>query len=129
MWTPGIEEEDNELRRSSSRIGLGSKLEELRRRERELELEEMLQALDLDRDGKVSLNDFIRLLILDQVEEDSGETDGQEDGSRETSKSAPSGEEANGRASSIEGKNTTVNIETGEDNVYQTRSSKGCLIM
>ena len=129
MWTPGSEEEDSELRRSSSRIGLGSKLEELRRRERELELEEMLQALDLDRDGKVSLNDFIRLLILDQAEEHSGETDGREEGSRETSKNTPSGEDSNGRASSIERKDTTVNIEAGEDNVYQTRSRKGCSIM
>jgi hypothetical protein len=129
MWTPGNEEEDNELPRSSSRIGLGSKLEELRRRERELELEEMLNALDLDRDGKVSLNDFIRLLILDQVEEDSGQTEGQEEGSKKTSKKAPSGEDANGRASSIDRKDTTVNIEAGEENVYQTRSRKGCLIM
>ena len=28
----------------------------------------MLQALDLDGDGKVSLDDFIRLLILDETE-------------------------------------------------------------
>ena len=126
---PGTEEEGNELRRSSSRIGIGSKLEELRRRERELELEEMLQALDLDRDGKVSLNDFIRLLILDQVEEETGKTEGHLEDPNEANKNARSSADANGLASSVERKDTNVNIEDTEENVCQTRTSKGCLVM
>ena len=92
LWTPSAEDdieddESMELKRSSSRIGLGSKLEELRRRERELELEEMLQALDLDRDGKVSLNDFIRLLILDQVEEEADNEEVDNDEAKKRGKS------------------------------------------
>ena len=130
VWIPGEEDEIDDLTRSSSRMGLGSKLEELRRRERELELEEMLQALDLDRDGKVSLNDFIRLLILDteeeleskEVEEGMNNCGNEEDD--ENGKTRRRGEDANGRASSIERKNTIVHHqETAQER------TKGCLIM
>ena len=132
VWIPGEEDEIDDLTRSSSRMGLGSKLEELRRRERELELEEMLQALDLDRDGKVSLNDFIRLLILDtDVEEEEENKEGEErmnnDGNEdddENGKTRRRGEDANGRASSIERKNTIVHHqETAQER------TKGCVIM
>ena len=131
MWTPSSEDaieddESLELRRSSSRIGLGSKLEELRRRERELELEEMLQALDLDRDGKVSLNDFIRLLILDQVEEetDNDEVDNDEAKKRPKSKDKANGEDTNGHKSSKERKDNN----SEDSNEYRSRH-KGCIIM
>ena len=132
VWIPGEEDEIDDLTRSSSRMGLGSKLEELRRRERELELEEMLRALDLDRDGKVSLNDFIRLLILDtDVEEEEENKEGEErmnnDGNEEddeNGKTRRRGEGANGRASSIERKNTIVHHqETAQER------TKGCVIM
>ena len=132
VWIPGEEDEIDDLTRSSSRMGLGSKLEELRRRERELELEEMLQALDLDRDGKVSLNDFIRLLILDtDVEEEEENKEGEErmnnDGNEdddENGKTRRRREDANGRASSIDRKNTIVHHqETAQER------TKGCVIM
>ena len=131
VWTPGEEDEIDDLTRSSSRMGLGSKLEELRR-ERELELEEMLQALDLDRDGKVSLNDFIRLLILDteeeleskEVEEGMNNCGNEEDD--ESGKTRRRGEDANGRASSIERKNTIVHHQ---ENASHQGRTKGCLIM
>ena len=130
VWIPGEEDEIDDLTRSSSRMGLGSKLEELRRRERELELEEMLRALDLDRDGKVSLNDFIRLLILDtDVEEEEENKEGgmNNDGNEEddeNEKTRRRGEGANGRASSIERKNTIVHHqETAHER------TKGCVIM
>ena len=132
VWIPGEEDEIDDLTRSSSRMGLGSKLEELRRRERELELEEMLRALDLDRDGKVSLNDFIRLLILDtDVEEEEENKEGgmNNDGNEEddeNGKTRRRGEDANGRASSIERKNTIVHHQ--ETASHQGRT-KGCLIM
>ena len=134
VWIPGEEDEIDDLTRSSSRMGLGSKLEELRRRERELELEEMLRALDLDRDGKVSLNDFIRLLILDtDVEEEEENKEGEErmnnEGNEEddeNGKTRRRGEDANGRASSIERKNTIVHHQ--ETASHQGRT-KGCLIM
>ena len=134
VWIPGEEDEIDDLTRSSSRMGLGSKLEELRKRERELELEEMLRALDLDRDGKVSLNDFIRLLILDtDVEEEEENKEGEEgmnnDGNEEddeNGKTRRRGEDANGRASSIERKNTIVHHQ--ETASHQGRT-KGCLIM
>ena len=132
VWIPGEEDEIDDLTRSSSRMGLGSKLEELRRRERELELEEMLQALDLDRDGKVSLNDFIRLLILDtdveeeeenKEEEERMNNDGNEEDD-ENRKTRRRREDANGRASSIERKNTIVHHqETAQER------TKGCVIM
>ena len=32
----------------------------------EVEIEEMLKALDLDHDGKVRMDDFVRLLVNDQ---------------------------------------------------------------
>ena len=131
LWTPGTEEdiEDDvslELRQSSSRMGLGSKLEELRRRERELELEEMLQALDLDRDGKVSLNDFIRLLILDQVEEetDNEETENDENKERSKLKDTSNGEDTNGHTSAMDRKD--INIEDTNENRSR---HKGCIIM
>ena len=131
LWTPSAEDdieddESMELKRSSSRIGLGSKLEELRRRERELELEEMLQALDLDRDGKVSLNDFIRLLILDQVEEetDNDEVDNDEAKKRPKSKDKANGEDTNGHKSSKERKDNN----SEDSNEYRSRH-KGCIIM
>ena len=132
VWIPGEEDEIDDLTRSSSRMGLGSKLEELRKRERELELEEMLRALDLDRDGKVSLNDFIRLLILDtDVEEEEENKEGgmNNDGNEEddeNGKTRRRGEDANGRASSIERKNTIVHHQ--ETASHQGRT-KGCLIM
>ena len=131
LWTPSSEDaieddESLELRRSSSRIGLGSKLEELRRRERELELEEMLQALDLDRDGKVSLNDFIRLLILDQVEEETENDEVDDNGTAKQSKSKgkTNGEDTNGRTSSIDRKNSDL-----EDSNESRSRHKGCIIM
>ena len=130
VWIPGEEDEIDDLTRSSSRMGLGSKLEELRKRERELELEEMLRALDLDRDGKVSLNDFIRLLILDtdvEEEEENKEEGRNNDGNEEddeNGKTRRRGEGANGRASSIERKNTIVHHqETAQER------TKGCVIM
>ena len=132
VWIPGEEDEIDDLTRSSSRMGLGSKLEELRKRERELELEEMLRALDLDRDGKVSLNDFIRLLILDtdvEEEEENKEEGRNNDGNEEddeNGKTRRRGEDANGRASSIERKNTIVHHQ--ETASHQGRT-KGCLIM
>ena len=132
VWIPGEEDEIDDLTRSSSRMGLGSKLEELRKRERELELEEMLRALDLDRDGKVSLNDFIRLLILDtdvEEEEENKEEGMNNDGNEEddeNGKTRRRGEDANGRASSIERKNTIVHHQ--ETASHQGRT-KGCLIM
>ena len=113
------EDGGSELVRSSSRIGIGSRLEDIRRRERELELEEMLQALDLDRDGKVSLDDFIRLLVLDQ---------GNVDGENETTKSnkaPPTEDESNGVCSSTDRRGTTV-VE--RDNESESRH-RGCILM
>ena len=92
----------------------------------------MLRALDLDRDGKVSLNDFIRLLILDTEEElegkevEEGMNNGGNEEDDENGKTRRRGEDANGRASSIERKNTIVHHQ--ETASHQGRT-KGCLIM
>ena len=116
---PG-EEEDNELRRSSSRMGIGAKIEELRRRERELELEEMLQALDLDQDGRVSLNDFIRLLILDQVEVHEGDSNVEAEEPNESINNDPTGEDKI--------KSKEVDPVSADENQCNSRT-KGCALM
>lgn len=120
------EDGGSQIGRSASRMGFGSRLEDIRRRERELELEEMLQALDLDRDGKVSLNDFIRLLILDQ-------NDGGDEGvnrpveTQKSNKKTPTSEDANEITSSNERKEAVIqNVE--DENEYRSRP-KGCFIM
>ena len=123
---PPSEDGGSEMGRSSSRMGLGSRLEDIRRRERELELEEMLQALDLDQDGKVSLNDFIRLLILDQNGVGEEETNRRVE-AKDSNKNTPTREDTNDITSSNERKRTIIqNVE--DDNEYQSRT-KGCFLM
>ena len=90
----GIAVGGNDGRRSRGG-GWSKRLEEIRQREVELELEEMLTALDLDKDGKVSLDDFIRLLIIDQPNGRGGDAHEEEvhnNGKRNSSSSRDSGE-------------------------------------
>ena len=134
MLSPDNDEgcSEKETRRSSSRnLGFGSRLEDIRARERELELEEMLQALDLDGDGKVSLDDFIRLLVLDQNNENNiandEETGGVQtkEGRDETMNDCESTQGDDGTASN---RNTNIANTVEEENEYQHRP-KGCLLM
>ena len=123
ILTPA-EDRVSELGRSASRMGLGARYVDIRRRERELELEEMLQALDLDRDGKVSLNDFIRLLILDQNDEGD---EGINVETKERNKNTPTGDDAND-ITSPKDRNRTMNQNLEDEDEYQSRP-KGCSLM
>ena len=94
----------------------------------------MLQALDLDGDGKVSLNDFIRLLVLDQDEEETvenpknGETEGEVE--EQSNKARLSCGEINETPSSADRKTTITNNSIDEDEAatYKHRH-KGCALM